>query len=108
MISWWRYLNRSVEKPYYFQHYTGYVGGGGGNRTRVFVSEFKTMRSMVSIEVSISTNQSGHLLLKFWQFFQPKTGLAKQIHSVYFTRIGDFTWRLSDCEELVFSQEMMG
>jgi len=29
MISWWRYLNRSVEKPYYFQHYTGYVGGGG-------------------------------------------------------------------------------
>jgi len=34
MISWWRYLNRSVEKPYYFQHYTGYVGGGGGSRTR--------------------------------------------------------------------------
>jgi len=27
-------LNRSVEKPYYFQHYTGYVGGGGGSRTR--------------------------------------------------------------------------
>jgi len=38
MISWWRYLNRSVEKPYYFQHYTGYVGGGGGNRTRVLLS----------------------------------------------------------------------
>jgi hypothetical protein len=34
MISWWRYLNRSVEKTYYFQHYTGYVGGGGGNPTR--------------------------------------------------------------------------
>jgi len=30
-------LNRSVEKPYYFQHYTGYVGGGGGNRTRVLL-----------------------------------------------------------------------
>ena len=38
MISWWRYLNRSVEKTYYFQHYTGYVGGGGGNRTRVLLS----------------------------------------------------------------------
>ena len=27
-----------------------------------------------------------------------------------FTRIGDFTWRVSDCEELVggYSQEMMG
>jgi len=22
-------LNLSVEKPYYFQYYTGYVGGGG-------------------------------------------------------------------------------
>jgi len=22
-------LNRNVEKPYYFQYYTGYVGGGG-------------------------------------------------------------------------------
>jgi len=28
---------------------------------------------------------------------------------VYFTRIGDFTWRVSDCEELVgYSQERMG
>jgi len=29
---------------------------------------------------------------------------------VDFTRIGDFTWRVSDCEELVvgYSQEMMG
>ena len=35
MISWWRYLNRSVEKPYYFQHYTGYVGGGGGKTTHI-------------------------------------------------------------------------
>jgi len=30
--------------------------------------------------------------------------------SVCFTRSGDFTWRVSDCEELVgaYSQEMMG
>ena len=29
--------------------------------------------------------------------------------SVCFTRIGDFTWRVSDCDELVgYSQEMRG
>jgi len=32
------------------------------------------------------------------------------IHLVYFTRNGDFTWNVSDCEGLSggYSQEMMG
>ena len=43
MISWWRYLNRSVEKPYYFQHYTGYVGGGGGKTTHKAIYALKPL-----------------------------------------------------------------
>jgi len=41
-------LNRSVEKTYYFQHYTRYVGGGGGSRThissRTLVTYHKTLQ----------------------------------------------------------------
>jgi len=34
---------------------------------------------------------------------QPREVIQKLLyhHLMYFTRIGDFTWRVSDCEELV-------
>jgi len=34
---------------------------------------------------------------------QPREVIQKLLyhHLMYFTRIGDFTWRMSDCEELV-------
>jgi len=49
---------------------------------------------VVSIEVSISTNQSGHSLLKFWQFFHTQTGLAKQI--IIRCILQEYWWQVVD------------
>ena len=52
-----RFVDKSVEIIKQFQHYIGSAGGGGGNRTRKFVSEFRTLLNLVSIEESISAKK---------------------------------------------------
>ena len=53
--------NRSFEKHYYFQHDTGNIGGGGGNRTqtssRTLVTYHKTLQILVLNENSHITSE---------------------------------------------------